>query len=292
MKSLKYIFAIIVSTLLFASCEDDHRYLGSPYVKFGPGTQNSYSSLFYVEPDIVATLDIEVQLVGAPLDKEIVLQINVLDDNDTLTMPARAGTDYSIPSEVIIPAGKNTAILTVTGHYDGLKDGTADIRTLVLEVVGTNGIPAVKTLRSTTSTWGVNTYTITLRGVCPFVAEDFEGTYEVYEQSGYESNPYPLYDVEVSLISEAAGIGTYQVDGLWGEDIPVMFTINGSDPINIKMNIPKQEYAWHDTYGQMWFEERSSGTASACDLIIEANYKVYVDAGFFDQVIWSIWTKK
>jgi hypothetical protein len=283
MKSLKYILAIVITTLLFTSCEDERRYLGSPYVKFG-----SYSNVFYVEPDIVATFDIDVQLVGAPIDKDIVVQVNVLSN----LSDARSGTDYSAPSEVIIPAGKNVAKLTVTGYYDGLKDGTQDIRTLVLELVGTNGIPSLKTPISTTNKLGVNTCTLTLRGLCPFVPEDFEGTYEVYEQSGYESDPYDLYDVDVTLLSATNGIGTYEVMGLWGEAIPVTFTIDGSDPFNIKMNIPKQAYDMHPTYGQIWFEQRSDGTASACDLIINTNYKIYVDAGYFDQVIWSIWTKK
>ncbi|MDR1984260.1 MAG: hypothetical protein LBQ28_05490 [Prevotellaceae bacterium] len=205
---------------------------------------------------------------------------------------ARSGIDYSIPAEVIIPAGSNLATLTVTGYYDGLKDGTQDIRQLVLEVVGSNGIPAITTPISAGNKLGVNTYTLTLRGLCPFIPEDFEGTYEVYEQSGYETDPYPLYDVDVTLLSTEGSVGTYEVMGLWGEQIPVTFNIDGSDPFNIKINIPKQAYATHATYGQMWFEQRSQGTVNACDMIINTNYKVYVDAGFFDQVVWSIWTKK
>ncbi|MDR1553835.1 MAG: hypothetical protein LBS69_10295 [Prevotellaceae bacterium] len=283
MKSLKYILAIIVSTVLFSACEDDHRYLGSPYVKFG-----SYANVFYVEPDIVATFDIDVQLVGAPIDKDVVLQVNVLSDLSN----ARAGTDYSMPSTVTIQAGKNVGTLTVTGYYDGLKDGTQDIRTLVLELVGTNGVPSLKTPISASNNLGVNTCTLTLRGLCPYVPEDFEGTYEVYEQSGYETDPYDLYDVDVTLLSASNGIGTYEVMGLWGYTIPVTFEIDGRDPFNIKVNIPKQAYDTHAVYGQMWFEQRSEGTASACDLIINTNYKIYVDAGYFDQVIWSIWTKK
>jgi hypothetical protein len=288
MKNFKYFLAILVSILLFVSCEDNDKYLGSQYVKFGPGPQKSYSSIFFVEKDAVSTHDVEIQLVGAPVSEDVVLQINVLND----LSDARAGTDYSMPATVIIPAGKNTAILTVTGYYEGLDDGTQDVRTLVLELVGTGGAPAIKTPISTSNPRGVNTYTLTLRGLCLFVPEDFEGTYEVYEQSGYESDPYDLYDVDVTLLSATNGVGTYEVMGLWGEAIPVTFTIDGGDPFNIKMNIPKQDYYMHPTYGQMWFEERSPGTADACDLIINTNYKVYVDAGYFDQVVWSIWTKK
>ena len=105
MKNFKYFLAIAVSTLLFVSCEDDHRYLGSPHVKFGPGPRNSYSSTFYVEKDVISTQDIEVQLVGAPINEDVVLQINVLSD----LSDARSGTDYSMPSEITIPAGKNVA---------------------------------------------------------------------------------------------------------------------------------------------------------------------------------------
>ncbi|MDR1199291.1 MAG: hypothetical protein LBK94_09840 [Prevotellaceae bacterium] len=189
MKSLKYILAIVITTLLFTSCEDEKKYLGSPYVKF-----SSYSGVFEVIPDGVSTYDIEVQLVGAPLSEDITLTVNVLSD----LSDARSGTDYSMSYEVKIPAGKNLATFTVTGYYDGLDDGTQDERTLVLELVGTSGAPAVKTPISTSNPMGVNTYELTLRGFCPLVMQDFTGTGVCLVDEGF-SNPGETYPVELTV---------------------------------------------------------------------------------------------
>ena len=282
MKNLKYVLAVVFATLLFSSCKDDLNYEGSPRIKF----DRYVEAWSIVEP--IETLNLQVQLVGKPLSTDVTVQVNVISDKTT----ARAGTDYSMPSTVVIPAGSNVATLTITGYFDGLDDGTADSRTLAIELIGPNGVPSITSPISVSNSMGVNTHTLTLRKLCGFVPEDFEGFYDVLDKSGYEPDPYPIYEVEVTLVSKAGSVATYIVDGLWGENIPVEFTIDGTDLFNITVSIPEQEYDVDATYGQMWFAQRSQGKVDACDLIISTNYQIFVAAGWFDQVVTSVWTKK
>ena len=130
---------------------------------------------------------------------------------------------------------------------------------------------------------------------CPFVPEDFQGPYMTVDQSAYEDDPYDPYEVELTLLSydEPTKKAIYESLGMWGEQTPVQIILQEHADGSYHVSIPKQEYDEHATYGTIWIENiNNEGAFSPCELVIQTNYKVYVEAGYFDQVTSSVWTKK
>ncbi|MDR1056691.1 MAG: hypothetical protein LBL90_12920 [Prevotellaceae bacterium] len=266
-KFILYIFAITFISGSFLSCEDKLEYDGPAMCKFPANN----SAIFFVQDKPDASYEVTIQLVGTPQNNDVTLGI-VADATST----AKAGVDYNMPATVVIPKGSNLGTFTVTGIYNGIAD--VDSKKLVIKLEGNSEIKATTT---------VNTYTLTMQKYCPFIKSDFIGTWSVDDVSGYDG-PYPTYNI---VVSEGQG-DTLIVTGLWGEVMPVKIVLTEPSVAVFALFIPKQDYFWADAYGQAWIEEyNTAGTYDPCEMTISTNYKVYVNAGYYDQVTSSKWKK-
>lgn len=259
-------YALVLGTiLLVSSCKElDFTYSGPSLVSFAEGT----SSTYYVQ-DNANTVDTVFVGVTSITGTDRIVQFSV--DPASTAVP---GTHYNLAGNtVVIPANQSRGAIIVNGIYDGFAD---ESRSLILNIEG--GDVEIANFDTT--------HNLSMLAFCSFDINDFVGTWDVVDQSVYEDDPY-IYQLTTEIYED----NTLLVTGLWEEDIPVLIELDGSDPGNFMAIIPEQYYASHPDYGDMTIEQVTTGTFSSCEYIIWTSYMIYVDAGFFDQVNSSVWTK-
>jgi hypothetical protein len=247
------IFAVV---LLLNGCSeaDPILYSGPTFVSFTDGVVGDY---FVQEDNTPYPITVGIP---APAGNDVTVNLNVLFASGT------AGTHYDVPSSVTIPSGSVTADFNVTGYFANMS-GRKD--TLVIEMVSAD-------------TASFNTvYTLYLQQFCPFVLDDFVGAWTAYEQSDYETDPYPPYTVNFALVPGEAN--TLVTTDIWPY-FPIKVVFSASDPANFNWIIPDQ-FLVDDLGG--YGEGRATGLApgafSACDMTASIRYKIYVSAGNFEQ---------
>lgn len=253
------IASLVAIMFFFASCERlTFDYSGPALVSFTDGT----ASTFYVQ-DIANPVDTIVVGVTSISGSDRTVNF-VIDDNSS----AVAGTHYNISgTSVTIPANSSEGYIVVEGIYDGFAGET---RSLMLKVTGGD----IDTAQFD------NEYLLLMQQYCPFDINTFAGTWDVDEVSVY-NGPYPTYQITATV-----GEGdTLIIDGLWGGlEEPTKFVFNDADPANFTVGIPPQFAFNHPTYGVATVEQLAIGSFSSCDMTISVSYKIFVEAGFFDQV--------
>lgn len=268
-KLLKYILIFSTGLLPFLSCEDSKTYDGTLNVRV-----LTTKATFYVQDraDGYDTYTIPVQIVGGVSSKDITVNV-VVNSSST----AVAGTDFELPSTVTIPAGSYEADLVIKGYFDGVVDESKE---LVFSITSEE-YDIVPTYSTTT---------LKLQKFCSFEPTNFEGYWDVHDISDYDDEyDYQVY-LELKGSNTTAMVDTFTVYNIWEYQSAVIY-LTYADPSNFTVTIPKQKYFVHSTYGQGWIEQMTGGSFSSCDLTISTSYMVYVDAGYFDKVSSSEWTK-
>jgi len=247
------IFAVV---LMLNGCgeADPILYDGPAFVSFTDGVLGDY----FVQSD---NTPYPIQVgIPAPIGNDLSVDINVVYSSGT------AGTQYEVPSSVTIPSGSVTADILVDGIFDNLA-GRKD--TLILELVSAD-------------TASFNTvYTLYMQQFCPFDVNDFVGAWTAYEQSDYETDPYPPYTINFALVPGEAN--TLVTEDIWPY-FPIKVVFNADDPANFYWRIPDQFLvADLGGYGEGRATDLGPGAFSACDQTASIRYKIYVSAGNFEQ---------
>lgn len=173
---------------------------------------------------------------------------------------AVAGTHYTAPSSIVIPAGKALDSVTVTGIPANIATGAA----YVLKIKITGGdVPALA---------GKDSVMLTIRKYCPVVLSALQGLYNntnEYTSSGAFS--YGPYTTAVNnLVSTGATTATGKLVNLYDDgwnDITANF--DWTDPANFKISIPLQptgkSYSGAPTSVRTSTNAAAVSTFSSCD---------------------------
>jgi hypothetical protein len=172
---------------------------------------------------------------------------------------AVAGTQYSAPTSIVIPAGKAVDTLAVQGLFAGY---TSSTRRDTLDVKIAGGDVAAS------SYW--NNFRLILRRYCRVDLPSLSGAYtNVMDNGNY--GPYPMTVTAGAVVDSTA---TITVANLWDPGVPVTTTVrlNWTDDGNFTTTIPDQVY-----YGaaNWWIVGTTAGTFSACDQSFTLRYRLY-----------------
>jgi hypothetical protein len=145
---------------------------------------------------------------------------------------AVAGTHYTAPVSVVIPAGQALAQLPITGMFANIPAGVAHV--LKIKITG-GDVPAFGS--------GRDSVLLTLRRYCPVVIASLAGAYNntnEYTTAGAFS--YGPYATQVTnLVSTGATTATGKIVNLYDDGwVDVNVTLDWTDPANFKLTIPYQ----------------------------------------------------
>ncbi len=258
---------LIISIMIggFTSCEEPGiTYEGPELVAFTPSApQGDY----YVMENGDKGYEVEIGFTTSSNTERTV--------NFTLSGTAEEGVHFKQMSShsITVPAGSYVGTLKIDGLYSGFTGEKVD---LIITLTG-DKVADFK-----------NSYTVSMQQYCPFDIASFEGHWNVHDVSAYNGES----DYVINLIVEDADAKTMRVQGLWENTPEVIITFDDTDPGNFIARIEDQFYANHSTYGEMRITDLSVGSFSSCDQIVKTSYKIYVDAGNFDKVTSSVWTKQ
>jgi hypothetical protein len=206
--------------------------------------------------------------VGATDVQKVDRTVNI---NISSPTGAVAGTHYTAPSSVVIPAGKAVDTLVISAAYDQYISGRKD----VLEVSIAGGVQAAS----------FNTkVTVNVTGPCfegDIVLDEMLGDYAQTYDGGY--GPYTTSVVSATPIDATSARVVISNIFDWGWD-DLEFVLDWSDPSNPKISFDPQPtgfdagnlnsiVAGHEA----WIAPPSNGdmgTYSYCDGTITINYRV------------------
>lgn len=181
----------------------------------------------------------------------------------TLTSPtgAVAGTQYTAPTSIVIPAGEALDSLEIKGLFAGYPAGRRD--TLRIKITG--GDVPVNAYN--------NTYNLVMQKYCDVTLSALYGNYtRAFDNGTY--GPYPMTVVTGSAVSTGATTGTLKVTNVWDPGVPVTTTINldWTNPSGFTVTIPDQVYF---APADLWIKGTTAGTFSSCDQTFTLRYTLY-----------------
>lgn len=192
---------------------------------------------------------------------------NVSDKDRTIqftysSTTAVAGTQYTAPASIVIPAGKALDSLPITGIFANIPTGVAYL--LKIKITG-GDVPAFGS--------GRDSVLLTLRRYCPVVLANLAGLYnntnEYTSAGAFSYGPYTTAVTNVTstgATSASAKIVNLYDDG-WND---LNATFDWSDPANFKITIPLQAtgktyFAGGPTSVRTSTNASAVNTFSACD---------------------------
>lgn len=182
----------------------------------------------------------------------------------TITSPtgAVAGTQYTAPTTVVIPAGKALDSLEVKGLFAGYPTGRKD--TLRIHITG--GDVPVNVYN--------NTYNLVLQKYCDVTLDGLAGNYnDTRETNSAGGNPYGPYTVvikDLQLLTATTAKGL--LENLWDDDLDDLeIYFDWADPANFSVSIPLQYTGQDYDVGQPLMVRTAPGqpnSFSSCDQTI------------------------
>lgn len=147
---------------------------------------------------------------------------------------AVAGTHYTAPTSVVIPAGQAVANLPITGNFANIATGTSHV--LKIKITG-GDVPAFGS--------GRDSLMLTLRRYCPpslaALAGVYSNTNEYTSAGAFSYGPYTTQVTNLVAVpgstTSATGKFVNLYDDGWND---INFTMDWSDPANFKVTIPLQ----------------------------------------------------
>lgn len=268
MKIKLNIFLLAILVVFMASCEDDTRNLfdGPSLVHFAEGTAKIFVADSDDPQDNVAKVRVGVTRAE---NRNRTVQIG-------LSGTAVAGEHFSLEStSVVIPAGEYFVDVPVRFNFDAF--GDEEVR-VVLTVEGGDIDKAAFN----------QSFVLRAERYCETIMQMFVGSYLVHDVSQYDGEVDP-YVVTVTYNPEDGNMLT--VSNLWEFSVDVKIALKEPSFSNFEVEIPQQEYFEHATHGQAYIAHITKGTYNPCNFQIEISYAIFVEAGFFDRVISSVWTR-
>ena len=186
------------------------------------------SKTFYVEataPDNVFNVPVGITNV-ATVDRTIQLSYS--------SATAVAGTHYTAPATVVIPAGQAIAQLPVTGIFANIPAGAAHV--LTIKITG-GDVPSFGS--------GRDSILLTLRRYCApslaALAGNYTNTNEYTTSGAFSYGPYTTTVSNLAMVpgstTQATGSVSNIYDDGWND---VNITLDWSDKSNFKVTIPLQ----------------------------------------------------
>lgn len=211
--------------LFLASCEkgvNDKIVTPPAYSEFGT---NNLLGKYFITNSATSSFKIPVGITNvSSTDRTIQL---------TLASPtgAVAGTQYTAPSTVVVPAGKGLDSLVVKGLFAGYPTGRRD----TLRITITGGDVPVNSYN--------NTYNLVMQKYCDVTLAGISGAYtNTRETNSAGGSPYGPYTTRIKNLQQltpttAKGL----VENLWDSglnDLEISF--DWTDPANFTVAIPQQ----------------------------------------------------
>jgi hypothetical protein len=212
---------------------------------------------FYVEaaaPDNVFNIPVGITDVSN-VDRTIQLSYS--------SSTAVAGTHYTAPATVVIPAGQALAQVPVTGIFANIPAGTAHV--LTVKITG-GDVPAFGS--------GRDSLLLTLRRYCaPSLAAlggNYTNTNEYSSAGAFSYGPYTTSLSNLAMVAGSATQATGKISNIYDDgwnDVNV--TLDWSDKANFKVIIPLQAtgrtYTGGLTHVRTSTASGAVNTFSACD---------------------------
>jgi hypothetical protein len=152
----------------------------------------------------------------------------------TITSPtgAQAGTHYTAPSTITIPAGKALDTLEIKGVYNQYTNGRKDTLIITLQDADLKA-----------SSYN-STFTLLMRGPCfepDIVLDELMGDYKNTNED-WGGSPYGPYKTTITSVNKtSATTGTITVANIFDNGwSPLTFTLDWTDPVNRKITLVAQ----------------------------------------------------
>ena len=179
----------------------------------------------------------------------------ILVDNEAST--AVEGTHFTLSSNSkTIDNGEVLGSITVNGIFENLDSAV----TLVLKLQESESVASFN-----------NTFTLTLTQFCPYVQDNFTGTYS-FTSTAFGAT-YPVEVVAGGAENEVV------VQNMYEDGFNITIQLDDSDPSNFTASVTKQDAWVSSQYGQARVE--GGGTFNACENTITLDLEHTVDAGSF-----------
>jgi hypothetical protein len=208
--------------------------------------------------------------ITTPLDHPVTI-------NFTYTSAtAVAGTQYTAPASITIPAGKVLDSISMKGIFANIPAGVS--HTVVAKISG-GDLPAVV---------GRDSIVIVLRRYCNVNVAALAGNYTTVENSIYTGVSAPYTSSVSNVVQTGPTTATAVMNNIWGFNITANIIFDWTDPANFKVFLNPTTQTTYYLYGgtAATFITQASGTSnsfSSCANTITMNFRFYTGAGTFDQ---------
>jgi hypothetical protein len=207
--------------------------------------------------------------ITTPLNQDVTI-------NFTYTSAtAVAGTHYTAPASITIPAGKVVDTIQMKGFFNNIPAGVA--HTVVAKITG-GSLPAVV---------GRDSVVIVLRRYCNVNLANLAGNYTTMENSIYTGVAGPYTSSVSNVVQTSPTTATATMSNIWDFAVNANVTFDWTDPANFKVFItPSPQTTQYTSAGQTVFIGQRSGTTntfSSCNNTITMNFRLYrTDGAEFD----------
>lgn len=249
-------FTLVLASLAIVSCKKESLEYDGPVL----GHFQTSSSILYVQPENF-TIDIPIGLTKAS-DKDVVLKVKVGEEST-----AEEGVQFNFESsEIVIKAGEVLGKVTVVAIFEN----TDEPSNLIIEIESSDN----------TATYSFE-HNLKLQQFCPFVQEDYVGTY-LFSSPVFWEDEYLIEAIADPEDPKAIiFIDPYQPDGV-GYNLKLVF--NDEDVNNIFITIPANQVVWYYDDGANMGDvilRDGKGTFNSCEKLItySANH-IFVPLSF------------
>jgi hypothetical protein len=209
--------------------------------------------------------------ITTPLDKPVTVQLSYSSTN------AVAGTHYTAPASITIPAGKVLDSLAIKGNFANIASGVS--YSVTVKISG-GDLPSVV---------GKDSVVVVLRRYCTVVPTALAGNYQTIETSAFGGTSSPYISTVSNVVPTSATTATATMTNIWDFNIVANVIFDWTDPSNFKVSLnPLTQQTWYNYQSTAaTFITQASGTSntfSSCENKITMNFKFYTAAGTFD--IW------
>lgn len=184
---------------------------------------------------------------------------------------AVAGTHYTAPATVVIPAGQSLDTLRVTANFANIAAGVAHV--LKVKIASDSEVPAFA---------GKDSVVLTMRRFCPVVdpvntiggayTNTFEGTYGPYTSS------------VINFVLTSATTATARITNIYDSNIEANVKFDWTDKTNFKVTMDPQQTQYTSGGLPLFVRLQANTTSSfsACNQTITMRFQLYTSAAVVD----------
>ena len=239
--------------LMVASCDkgvNDDKLTPPAYSEFGT---NNLTGKYFITNSTASVFKVPIGITNV-MNTDRTIQLSI-----TSPTGAVAGTQYTAPASIVIPAGKALDSLAIKGIFAGYPTGRRD----TLRITITGGDVPVNAYN--------NVYNVVLQKYCDVTLPGISGAYNnTRETNSSGGSPYGPYTASIKNLQQltpttAKGL----IENLWDSglnDLEINF--DWTDPANFTVTIPQQYSGVDYDVNQPILVRTSPGqpnTFSSCD---------------------------